>query len=204
MSARNKRRLIRSKKQNRIGDFTRIADAVQQVLRSLLGKKLIQRLPGSFHVIVGSARQDRPRADAVDAYVERREIQRHVSGHLQQCRFRGAVGDKRWLRNETGDRTEVDDRSSARTLHVCGSKTAHPRRAYHVDAQDPQPVGERRLESLENERRGVVDENVYAAEGERGFVADTLAMILVRDISVDEDRLSAFGSYLRNTLFARR
>ena len=83
--------------------LTGMAHTIEQVQRPCFGDELFQRDAQFFAMILSGLRDDRSRANAIDADIMRRQVHGHVPGHLHDRRLAGAVCDELGLRHETGD-----------------------------------------------------------------------------------------------------
>src|SRR5207244_2815672 len=78
--------------------------------------------------------------------------------------LRRVVGEEAFLRDKRGDGADVDDRAAAGPADVRDRVLGHQRRAHDVDGRNPLPVLDARLDPLEDEGGGVVDEDVQRAQ----------------------------------------
>src|SRR5271166_2124822 len=76
-----------------------------------------------------------------------------------------AIGRRRRVADDAGDRGEIDDRAAAGLLHRPHRLAAAEKRALDIDRVDLAPVGKRRLLDIaENADAGAVDQDIEAAE----------------------------------------
>src|SRR5215510_1849871 len=113
MGTGDERSFIGSKEQNRIGDFMRVADAVEQMLRTLFDLELIQRDSELLAVTFRSLSKNCARADAIDPDVKRGKVHRHISCHLHHGCFCRTISHKIRLSDKSRNRTEIDYRPLA-------------------------------------------------------------------------------------------
>ena len=126
-------------------------------------------------------------------YMQRRRFRQHPHGALA-----GAIGCRRRVADDPGDRGEIDDRAAAGFLHRSHCLTAAEKRALDVHRVDLAPVSERRrLDVAEDRDPGAIDEYVEAPERADHRIDDFPPARFVghvlhqREIGVGPERLEA-------------
>src|SRR3989454_5805420 len=104
---RDVRSIVRHQEKDDRSDFARLAHSGEESFGALFRIELLETHPYFFHVPEGSGREDGAGTDAVHADLVRAEVHCHVARHLDDGRFRRAVGEEIRLGDESGNGAQV-------------------------------------------------------------------------------------------------
>ena len=133
-----------------------------------------------------------PGRDGVDADALRPGLARERAREADHRALRRDVGDEPRLAPVERDRGDVDDRAAAAGEHLRAHRLGEQEVAAHVGGEDRVPLrGVGLVPRAERVDRGVVDEDVGAAERLLRARGDRLDRRRVGDVGVDRERLAA-------------
>src|SRR5713226_5712547 len=93
----------------------------------------------------------------IDANTKWGEIHRHVTRHLQHGGLRSAVNKEVRLSDKSRNRAQIDDRATTGLPHLLHCVLSDQSSSDYVYAQRLLPFIDCGLETLKNERCGVID-----------------------------------------------